>query len=197
MRGLRRFGMLVQRFCGASVQSNPDDAQAMFVLFVVFLRIQCQVAAAHFRMRRTQCDSNVLFIRRDARRAEDPVVAAVVHHDRGLAGVDVHRHDRTSHSEHGRARFGCHADAVPADAAAVHVIERQAHAPVDVVAVAYAGAAAGDAFCGGLADALVTGENLVDAVRWAVRCGAVAATRWGAQASLPTTEEVKGLEGAE
>jgi len=57
--------------------------------------------------------------------------------------------------------------------------------------------AAGDAFCGGLADALVTGGSLVDAVRWAVRCGAVAATRWGAQASLPTTKEVKELEGTE
>ncbi len=57
--------------------------------------------------------------------------------------------------------------------------------------------AAGDAFCGGLADALVTGGSLVDAVRWAVRCGAVAATRWGAQASLPTTEEVRELEGTE
>ncbi len=57
--------------------------------------------------------------------------------------------------------------------------------------------AAGDAFCGGLADALVTGGSLVDAVRWAVRCGAVAATRWGAQASLPTTEEVEELEGTE
>lgn len=54
--------------------------------------------------------------------------------------------------------------------------------------------AAGDAFCGGLADALVRGESLQDAVRWAVRCGAVAATRWGAQASLPTTEDVLALE---
>jgi ribokinase len=50
--------------------------------------------------------------------------------------------------------------------------------------------AAGDAFCGGLADALVRGESLSDAVRWAVRCGATAATRWGAQASLPTRDEV-------
>ncbi len=54
--------------------------------------------------------------------------------------------------------------------------------------------AAGDAFCGGLADALVRGLGLVDAVRWAVRCGAVAATRYGAQASLPTRADVEGLE---
>jgi ribokinase len=56
--------------------------------------------------------------------------------------------------------------------------------------------AAGDAFCGGLADALVRGESLPDAVRWAVRCGASAATRWGAQASLPTRDQVLQLEGA-
>ena len=56
--------------------------------------------------------------------------------------------------------------------------------------------AAGDAFCGGLADALVRGESLESAVRWAVRCGAVTATRWGAQGSLPTTAEVLALEGA-
>lgn len=54
--------------------------------------------------------------------------------------------------------------------------------------------AAGDAFCGGLADALVRGESLRDAVRWAVRCGAVSAMRWGAQASLPTRDEVLDME---
>jgi ribokinase len=57
--------------------------------------------------------------------------------------------------------------------------------------------AAGDAFCAGLADALVRGETLEDAVRWAVRVGAVTATRWGAQASLPTHEEVLALGGTE
>lgn len=70
------------------------------------------------------------------------------------------------------------------------------HVPAPEI-VAVDPTAAGDAFCGGLADALVAGEDLVDAVRWAVRCGAVAATRWGAQASLPTTEEVEALEGTE
>jgi ribokinase len=57
--------------------------------------------------------------------------------------------------------------------------------------------AAGDAFCGGLADALVRGESLVDAVRWAVRCGAVTATRWGAQAALPTRDDVLALGAGE
>ncbi|OFW67228.1 MAG: hypothetical protein A2Z12_05800 [Actinobacteria bacterium RBG_16_68_21] len=56
--------------------------------------------------------------------------------------------------------------------------------------------AAGDAFCGGLADALVAGADLVAAAHWAVRCGAAAATRWGAQSSLPTRSDVAALDEA-
>jgi ribokinase len=51
--------------------------------------------------------------------------------------------------------------------------------------------AAGDAFCGGLADALVRGSDLEDAVTWAIRCASIAVTRWGAQSSLPTRSEVE------
>jgi ribokinase len=54
--------------------------------------------------------------------------------------------------------------------------------------------AAGDAFCGGLAQALAGGAELLEAVEWAVRCGAVTTTRLGAQAALPTREEVEGME---
>jgi ribokinase len=53
--------------------------------------------------------------------------------------------------------------------------------------------AAGDAFCGGLADALAAGAALEDAARWAVRVAAAACTRPGAQASLPTPAEVPAL----
>jgi ribokinase len=53
--------------------------------------------------------------------------------------------------------------------------------------------AAGDAFCGGLADALAGGADLRDAARWAVRVAAAACTRPGAQASLPTPEEARRL----
>ena len=49
---------------------------------------------------------------------------------------------------------------------------------------------AGDAFCGGLADALARGATLVEATRWAVRVGAAAATRMGAQEALPTADQV-------
>jgi ribokinase len=53
--------------------------------------------------------------------------------------------------------------------------------------------AAGDAFCGGLADALAGGAALQDAARWAVRVAAAACTRPGAQASLPTPDEARRL----
>ena len=55
--------------------------------------------------------------------------------------------------------------------------------------------AAGDAFCGALADALVGGADLVDATRWAVRVGAAATLRHGAQPSLPTRADIEHLLG--
>ena len=51
--------------------------------------------------------------------------------------------------------------------------------------------AAGDAFCGALADALARNEKLEDAVRWAVAAACISVTRMGAQPSLPTGEEVR------
>lgn len=51
--------------------------------------------------------------------------------------------------------------------------------------------AAGDAFCGGLADALAGGASMVDAARWAARVAAVTVTGRGAQASLPTRLQVE------
>jgi ribokinase len=51
--------------------------------------------------------------------------------------------------------------------------------------------AAGDAFVGGLAVALAQGQNLAEAVRYANAAGALAATRLGAQPSLPTRQEVE------
>lgn len=53
--------------------------------------------------------------------------------------------------------------------------------------------AAGDAFCGALADGLVRGESIVDAVRWAVQVGAATTLRAGAQTSLPDRDEVARL----
>lgn len=51
--------------------------------------------------------------------------------------------------------------------------------------------AAGDAFIGGFAASLLRGLELKDAVRHANACGALAATKFGAQPSLPTKDEVE------
>jgi ribokinase len=48
--------------------------------------------------------------------------------------------------------------------------------------------AAGDAFAGGLAVALIEGQSLEEAVRFAAAAGALAATKAGAQPSLPQRE---------
>ncbi len=51
--------------------------------------------------------------------------------------------------------------------------------------------AAGDAFNGGLAAALGSGDVLEDAVRQAAMVGALSVTKMGAQPSLPTAEELR------
>jgi ribokinase len=53
--------------------------------------------------------------------------------------------------------------------------------------------AAGDAFVGGLAVALLRDAPVRDAVRFANACGALAVTRAGAQPSLPARSEVERL----
>lgn len=64
--------------------------------------------------------------------------------------------------------------------------------PVDVVDTT----GAGDAFCGGLADALARGFELERAVRWGNAVGAIATTRQGAQAALPDRQRVLEAVGA-
>jgi ribokinase len=53
--------------------------------------------------------------------------------------------------------------------------------------------AAGDAFIGGFASALLQDRSLEEAVRYGCACGALAATKFGAQPSLPTRAEVEKL----
>ena len=72
--------------------------------------------------------------------------------------------------------------------------EQSVHVPAPAV-VPVDTTAAGDAFCGALSDALVGGATLVDAARWAVRVGAAATLRPGAQPSLPTRAEIELLVG--
>ncbi len=68
------------------------------------------------------------------------------------------------------------------------------HVPAPVVSPVDT-TAAGDSFCGALADGLVRGLDLVEATRWAVRVGAATTQRPGAQPSLPTPDEVGHLIG--
>ena len=51
--------------------------------------------------------------------------------------------------------------------------------------------AAGDAFVAGFGVALAEGRSMADSVRWGNAAGALAATKLGAQPSLPTREEVE------
>ena len=53
--------------------------------------------------------------------------------------------------------------------------------------------AAGDAFIGGFATALLQDRSLEESVRYGCACGALAATKFGAQPSLPTKEDVERL----
>jgi ribokinase len=58
------------------------------------------------------------------------------------------------------------------------------------------GTAAGDAFCAALVVALLEGRERAEALAWACAAGAIAASRPGAQPSLPTREDVeRALEG--
>jgi ribokinase len=79
--------------------------------------------------------------------------------------------------------------AVAADAAGTYACEAFA---VDVVDTT----GAGDAFCGALAVALADGLPIADAMRRGCAAGALAATRMGAQAALPTRADLDTfLEG--
>ncbi|RFB17376.1 ribokinase [Bacillus sp. HNG] len=55
--------------------------------------------------------------------------------------------------------------------------------------------AAGDAFAGALATALVSGKNLQEATEFANVVGALTVTKKGAQASMPTREETQNFGG--
>ncbi len=66
------------------------------------------------------------------------------------------------------------------------------HVPAPTV-VPVDSTAAGDAFCAALADALVSGADLVRAAEWAVKVGAATTLRHGAQPSLPTPADIEHL----
>lgn len=64
--------------------------------------------------------------------------------------------------------------------------------PPEVTAIDTTGA--GDCFCGALADALADGRPLTEAAAFAVRAAAINVTARGAQAAMPTREQVLALD---
>jgi ribokinase len=70
-----------------------------------------------------------------------------------------------------------------------HEVARAAPPPIDAVD----GTAAGDAFTGCLVVALLEGRDREEALRRACAAGALAASRFGAQPSLPTGNEVDAI----
>jgi ribokinase len=111
-----------------------------------------------------------------------------------LAGVEVR--DLPSAEEAARKLQALGAPVVivtlGADGALAVDGERALHVPAHPVP-AVDTTAAGDAFVGGLAVALVRGWPLLDAVRYATCAGTLAVTRFGAQTSLPSAAEVQAL----
>lgn len=53
---------------------------------------------------------------------------------------------------------------------------------------------AGDTFCGGLAAALVRGDSLEDAIKFANKAAAISITKLGAQSGMPTLEEFNNFK---
>jgi ribokinase len=74
-------------------------------------------------------------------------------------------------------------DGLRTGSVSVNAVEPVPVEPVDTTG-------AGDAFCGGLADGLCLGADVLEAARWAAKVAAVTVTRRGAQDSLPRRSDV-------
>jgi len=109
-----------------------------------------------------------------------------------MAGMEVNGIDdaheaamrlRGSGAENVVVTMGARGAYVVGDGASFHVPAFEVN-PVDTTA-------AGDAFVGGFAVAVFSGMSLRDAARFASAAGALATTKFGAQPSLPTVEQVR------
>ena len=110
-----------------------------------------------------------------------------------LTGMDVH--DVTSAEQAARALInrGAQNVIVTLGSKGALVVNKETSKQVNTYQVNVVDTtAAGDAFIGGFASVLES-ASLLDAVRYGCACGALATTKFGAQPSLPTKQEVDEL----
>lgn len=171
-------------------------AEAHFL--VMQLEVPLPVVRAAIQMAR-ELDLRVILNAAPAQRVDDDfmhgVFCLVVNEFEAqtLAGIPV-TEDLESAAEAGQVllEFGVYMAVITLGARGALLVTREssAHVPAQRVPVVDT-TAAGDAFVGGLAVALLEGRDLVDAVRYATCAGTLAATRLGAQPSLPSANEVR------
>lgn len=107
----------------------------------------------------------------------------------GMEVTDTLSAERAAHTLLGR---GAKTVIVTLGSKGALIVDRASSTHVDAFKVDVVDTtAAGDAFIGGFAHALSENESLKDAVRRGCACGALATTKFGAQPSLPTKEEVE------
>jgi len=113
---------------------------------------------------------------------------------RALSGMQVNGIDDARKAAHQMLAWGVQVVIVTLGAQGAYVASAglEAHIPARKVKVVDT-TAAGDAFIGGLAVALGSQFDLVEAVRYATCAGTLATTVLGAQTSLPSAEQVKAF----
>lgn len=182
---------------GANGRVTPGDVDIALVHEARVVLVQAEVPLAAVTAAATAATGTVIW--NPAPAPMEPVGPEL------LAAVDVLVPNQTE-----LAQLAGHSG--PVDTVAAAGLARELAAPAVVVTLGAEGAlvvrddeavhvpapvvrpvdttAAGDSFCGALADALVRGEDLIAATQWAVRVGAATTLVAGAQPSLPTPDEV-------
>jgi len=108
-----------------------------------------------------------------------------------LTGMDVNDIPSAKQAAHELLKRGAQNVIITLGGKGALIINRKTSTHVDTYSVDVIDTtAAGDAFIGGFAVSLES-SGLLDAVRYGCACGALATTKFGAQPSLPTKEDVE------
>lgn len=109
-----------------------------------------------------------------------------------LTGMDVNDIPSAEHAAKSLLARGVRNVIVTLGSKGALIVNQEASKQVDTYKVDVVDTtAAGDAFIGGFAYSLLQNRSLEDAVQYGCACGALATTKFGAQPSLPTKEEVE------